>query len=129
MKSVVWGENLDDLRPAFDDRVKSLRRRPPLRIDQDTGPQPLRIGMRDAKQVVIADEKFRFAGIQPTGGVVNAIQAEKNRFLPKLRFPKLCEQVVHVLLVGPSRILSFQIVLPSRKLEERAKETPGGDVT
>src|SRR2546428_4107615 len=123
------GEAFAQLRPASGARAQSLDRVPPLRIDRDTGPQPLRIGMRDAKQVVIADEKFRFAGIQPTGGVVNAIQAEKDRFLHKLRFPKLCEQVVHVLLVGPSRILSFQIVLPSENIEERAKETPGGDVT
>src|SRR5438128_4072253 len=128
IESLGIGEDFDQLRTAFDAPVQFLDRVPPLRIDRDTGPQPLRIGMRDAKQVVIADEKFRFAGIQPTGGVVNAIQAEKNRFLHKLRFPKLCEQVVHVLLVGPSRILSFQIVLPSEKLEERATEHPGGDV-
>src|SRR5207245_9676857 len=49
-------------------------------------------------------------------------------FLDILGPLEFSEKALHVLLIGPRRILSFQIVLPGQEAEERAAEHRGGNV-
>src|SRR6266511_1602143 len=128
VKPLRIGKHLHQSGPGFGAAFQLFDSIPPLRVDGDTRQELIWVRSGNVQDVIVTDEKFRLASIQHAAGIVDAIHAKKNRFLQVLRFPKLCEQVVYILLIGPRRVLRVQIVLPREKLEERTTEHPGGNV-
>ena len=128
VKPLRIGQHLHQSGPCFGAAFQLFDGISPLRVDGDTRQELIWIRSGNVQDVIVSDEKFRALQIQLSISVIDTIHPEKNRFVHVLRFPQLCEQVVHILLIGPRRILRVQIVLPREKLEDRATEYPGGNV-